>query len=319
MKLAIIGNGNIVHAALTALQEIKDIEVHALCVRPQSIEKGEKLQSKYFIPYLYTDYEEVLNNPNIDFVYIGIINIMHYQYARLALLHGKNVIIEKPSCIKSSEIQEIVAIAKEKQLFLFEAVTFLHQDYFKHIKAVLPSIGRVKIIECNFSKYSSRYTQYLSGKIHPVFNPQYAGGALLDLNIYNLNFVVSLFGMPDQAFYYPVKGYNGIDTSGVAVLSYPNFVAMCAAAKDSTSPCFMQIQAENGWIKVDGSPDNLKLLTICKNDKKEEISLLSKQHRMVDEFKDFLQIYKSCDYNMMNEYLQISIQVCTLTEQFTKH
>ena len=105
------------------------------------------------------------------------------------------------------------------------------------------------------------------------FDPEFAGGTLLDLNIYNLNFVVSLWGKPDKVFYFPVSGYNGIDTSGVAILSYPTFVAECVAAKDSDSPGFMQVQGEEGWIKIEGAPDDFKALHICVGNEIRTISL----------------------------------------------
>lgn len=314
MNLAVIGNGNIVQSALSALKPLKGITVQAICVRPQSIAKGEEIQKEYDIPRLFTDYDTLLNDPDIDFVYIGIVNLLHYAYTKKALLAGKNVILEKPSCIHASEIKELAQIAVERHLYLFEAVTFLHNTFFETVRQALAKIGNVKIVQCNFSKYSSRYKQYLSGNVHPVFDPKFAGGTLLDLNIYNINFVVSLFGMPEKTVYFPVKGHNGIDTSGIAVLSYPTFVAECTGAKDSDSPGFMQIQGENGWIKIEGAPDNFKALHLCINNKLETTSLITERHRMADEFTDFLTIYEHDDFDRMRYYLGISINVCTTAE-----
>ena len=314
MNLAVIGNGNIVQSALIALKALKGITVQAIYVRAQSITKGENLQKEYGIPRLFTDYDALLNDSDIDFVYIGIVNLMHYSYTKKALLAGKNVILEKPSCVHVSEINELAQIAVERHLYLFEAVTFLHNTFFETVRQALTKIGNVKIVQCNFSKYSSRYKQYLSGNIHPVFDPKFAGGTLLDLNIYNINFVVSLFGLPEKTFYFPVKGYNDIDTSGIAVLSYPTFVAECTGAKDSDSPCFMQIQGENGWIKIEGAPDDLKALHICINHKLEITSLITDRHRMADEFTDFLSIYEHDDFDRMKYFLNISINVCSVAE-----
>ena len=315
MNLALVGNGNIVHSALEALQSVDGINVHALCVRAQSESKGKALQQKYAIPVLYTDYEMLLNDADIDAVYIGIVNLLHYEYAKKALSAGKHVIVEKPSCVHSEEIRELAALAMSDNLFLFEAVTFLHADFFRHLQDALPQIGKIKIVQCNFSKYSSRYNQYLDGVVHPVFDPACAGGTLLDLNIYNLNFVISLFGKPQDAVYYPVMGYNGVDTSGIAILSYPSFVAECTAAKDSSSPGFMQVQGEKGWIKIEGEPDNLKALHICIDNKVRTISFVTEKHRMVDEFSDFLMMYEKQDVGRMKHFLDISVCVCEVAEK----
>ena len=315
MNLAIVGNGNIVHSALDALRSIDGINVRAICVRKQSELKGKALQQQYGIPSLYTDYDKLLESNDIDFVYIGIVNLKHYEYTKKALMANKNVILEKPSCIQASQARELANMALNNNIYLFEAVTFLHAGFFSTLRNALPSIGKIKIVQCNFSKYSSRYTQYLNGDIHPVFNPEYAGGTLLDLNIYNLNFVVSLWGKPDKAVYFPVLGYNGIDTSGVAILSYPTFVAECTAAKDSDSPGFMQVQGEKGWIKIEGAPDDFKALHICVGKEIQTISLADGRHRMEDEFKDFLSIYNNQDFNRMKHFLDISIQVCEVAEQ----
>ena len=69
-----------------------------------------------------------------------------------------------------------------------------------------------------------------------------------DLNVYNINIVIGLFGEPLTTAYYANRGHNGIDTSGTMVLSYPTLTATCTAAKDSSSPSFTIIQGEKGWI-----------------------------------------------------------------------
>ena len=76
----------------------------------------------------------------------------------------------------------------------------------------------------------------------------------------------------------------------------------------------MQIQGENGWIKIEGAPDNFKALHLCINNKLETTSLITERHRMADEFTDFLTIYEHDDFDRMRYYLGISINVCTVAE-----
>ena len=286
MKLGIVGNGMIVHTALDALQHVSDITLEAICVRPNSLETGLQLKDDYSINKVFTSYEEFLNDADIDFVYIGIINSLHFDYAYQALMAGKNVI-----------------------LFLFEAVTFLHASFFKEIQSLLPRIGNVKLVQCNFSKYSSRYSDYIKGIVHPVFDPQQYGGTLLDINVYNINFVAALLGLPRQVHYYANHGANGVDTSGILLLEYDGFIASCASAKDSSSPGFMMIQGDKGYMAVYGNPNHLEMLEVSLEDTFYKKDLRDTKNRMIDEFEDFLHIYQQRDWQKMKHYLDISIMV----------
>lgn len=84
----------------------------------------------------------------------------------------------------------------------------------------------------NYTQYSSRYDAFLEGKIAPVFDPNKDGGALMDLNIYNIHLLAALFGLPDKVQYY-ANMQKGVDTSGILHLSYPDKQASLTASKDS--------------------------------------------------------------------------------------
>lgn len=96
MKLGVVGNGMIVNRLLEDTRHLTDVEVRALCVREQSLDKGRQLADRYHIREIYTEYPVFLTRTDIDTVYIGIISSMHYVYAKEALKAGKNVICEKP-------------------------------------------------------------------------------------------------------------------------------------------------------------------------------------------------------------------------------
>ena len=134
MKLAFIGTGKIIADALFAIEPIKEIEKTAIFARPHSKEKAEAFAKQYNIAEVYTDYEKLLTETAADTVYIGLINSAHYSYAKQALLHGKNVILEKPFTGFYNEAQELQQIAEENKLFIFEAVTVLHNEVFYEMK-----------------------------------------------------------------------------------------------------------------------------------------------------------------------------------------
>lgn len=309
MKLAVIGSGMIVPTALEALRQVHTIEVSAIYVRPHSEERGRLLARQFGIPAVFTDYQQLLEQPQIDFVYIALANVAHYEYARQALLAGKHVIVEKPITATLEEARQLASLALERHLFLFEAVTTLHNSNMDAIVEQLPRIGRLHLVQCNYSQYSSRYDRYLNHDVAPAFDPKCAGGALMDLNVYNLNFVVRLFGKPSSSHYYANLGYNGVDTSGVVVMRYDGYTAVCAAAKDSGSPSHCTLQGERGWLRVIGTPNELSSFELCVDGKTVSYSMNKYQHRMVQEFEDFSNWFAQGDYERVRDYLNQSLMV----------
>ncbi|ADY84367.1 hypothetical protein [Lactobacillus delbrueckii] len=93
----------------------------------------------------------------------------------------------------------------------------------------LQLLGPVHVVSLNYTQYSSRYDRFLAGDISPAFNPRLGGGALLDLNVYNIHLAVSLFGAPLDVHYFP-NLQKGVDTSGVLVLAYDDKQASLTAA-----------------------------------------------------------------------------------------
>lgn len=318
MNLAICGTGLIVNeGALPALKEVPEISKTAIFARPHSKDKAEKLAEDFSIKKVYTDYEELLKDEEINFVYIGLINSVHYEYAKKALLAEKNVIVEKPFATTSKEVEEIKNLAEEKNLYVFEAITTLNLPNFSAIKEKLPQLGKIRAVTANFSQYSSRYDKYLQGEVAPAFDPKKFGGALYDLNIYNLNFIVGLFGEPDEVNYTANIGFNGVDTSGIVVMKYKNFFASAVAAKDSDSPSYAIIQGEKGYIKTLGKPNELQgfEINLRGSDKVEKISLNKFSHRMTHEFKRFVKIYNKKDFSTMQKGLETSLAVMKTAEK----
>ena len=315
MKLGIIGTGVIVSEALEALRQVETIHCVAIWARSHSKDKALALADQYKIPKVYTDYAEMLCDLELDVVYIGIINSQHYSYVKQALLAGKHVIVEKPFTSTSKEAQELVTLAKHKNLFLFEAVTLLHLPNFTAIKKALPELGEIKMVQCNYSQYSRRYGKYMQGEVLPAFDPKLSGGALYDINIYNLNFVIGLFGTPKEVHYMANIGFNGIDTSGVLTLKYDGFAAVCVGAKDSVSPSLLTIQGTQGYIRVHGAPNTLESFTLSVEEQEVTNNENLYEHRMVHEFIAFEEVYRRQDLLRCYAYLEQSLQVMAVANQ----
>lgn len=318
MKVGILGSGKIVLTALAAMQQIPHVTCEALFVREQSRIKGEELQQNYEIARLYTDLNDFLADDLIDVIYIAVINNLHYEYAKTALLAGKHVICEKPFTSNAAEMAELVTIARQKGLFLFEAITLLHSPNYQYIQSQLPHIGAPKLIQANYSQYSSRYPDYANGIVQPAFDPSLSGGALYDINIYNVHFVVGLLGQPKSIQYTANIGFNGIDTSGVLVLVYDECIAVCGGAKDSQSPNFAMIQGTEGYLRLTSAANIAAGVETSIHGKTELLNFNLHENHMVNEFETFADIWAQQDHQRCEQLLshsEIVMQILTTARQ----
>lgn len=309
MKIGIVGNGMIVGMFLHDAAVVKHADVISLCVRPHSLEKGQKIAEEYKIPLIETNYETFLSNPEIETVYIGISNLVHFEYAKKALEAGKHVICEKPFTVNSTEAKELATIAKKRHLFIWEAFIIPYLPAYSTVRSAVSRVGNVKLVQCNYSKISSRYAQYLSGVVLPAFDLSLAGGALYDLNIYNLHFTIGLFGKPKAAHYYPTKGHNGVDTSGIAVLEYENFNAVCCAAKDSSSPSGFIIQGDAGTLRGEGSVSTLAKVCYFDQSKETTLAEFDGKIKLSYELEEFIRQFENGDLDSCYQMLEHSVAV----------
>ena len=314
MKLAVLGTGKIVQEFLPMIQQVTDVELVALLSTPRSLDKAKEMQAQYQVQEVYTDYETLLGNATIDTVYVALPNHLHYQYTKAALLQGKNVICEKPFTLNAQQLQELIQIATEKRLILLEAITNQYLNNFLQIKKDLAQLGKIKIVECNYSQYSSRYDAFKEGKILPAFNPQKGGGALMDINIYNIHFVVGLFGKPEKVQYL-ANIERDIDTSGILVLDYEAFKAVCIGAKDSTAQIRSVIQGTDGSIEVLGATNEMPRYERRSKTEIEAVNVNLDKHRMYQEFEKFTEVIDQKDLAFALEQLNHSLTVMQVVDQ----
>lgn len=314
MKLAVLGTGKIVQEFLPMIQQVTDVELVALLSTPRSLDKAKEMQAQYQVQEVYTDYETLLGNATIDTVYVALPNHLHYQYTKAALLQGKNVICEKPFTLNAQQLQELIQIATEKRLILLEAITNQYLNNFLQIKKDLAQLGKIKIVECNYSQYSSRYDAFKEGKILPAFDPQKGGGALMDINIYNIHFVVGLFGKPEKVQYL-ANIERDIDTSGILVLDYGAFKAVCIGAKDSTAQIRSVIQGTDGSIEVLGATNEMPRYERRSKTEIEAVNVNLDKHRMYQEFEKFTEVIDQKDLAFALEQLNHSLTVMQVVDQ----
>lgn len=260
LQLAVLSTSRIVEEFLQHLAEMPEVSVQALCCRPQSAEKARAWATQYGIPQVFTDEDTCYRAGGFDAVYIGTANHLHYSAARRALQAGYSVILEKPFTGTAAEARELYALADQKGVMLLEAITTYYLPQFAFLRRELQKIGPVRGAMASFCARSRRYDDFLRGIWNTTFDPACQGGALGDMNVYNLHLLVGLLGMPERAEYRPSRAENGIDTAGLALLDYGEVTAAALAAKDSDSVNGAVIQGPGGRLVVEGGTNALPVV-----------------------------------------------------------
>ena len=315
MNLSIVGAGMIVKDFLSFSHELPEIKLEAIVAR--NIENLKNLQNTYNIKQIYTDLDECLSSPRIDTIYVAVPNNLHYSVAKKALEAGKNVICEKPFTLNYHETVELFELAESKNLILIEAITNQYLPNYLEIKENLSQIGNIRLVECNFSQLSSRYEAFKKGIIAPVFDKNQGGGVLGDLNIYNIHFVVGLFGAPKNSEYYP-NIVREVDTSGILILEYDEFKVVCIAAKDTYNNSYANIQGDKGLIKVIGTLNEVPNYIIKNNEVEMKVNKNIHKHRMYSEFKNFIDVIDNKDFDFMQKQKKHSLAVMEILDKSRK-
>jgi len=317
INVGIIGAGFIVPHFINGVNEVGGYHLRSIMSIESDREKLEELKNTYNIDTFTTNIDTFLNDDQLDVVYIGCPNSFHYGYAKSALEHGKHVIVEKPFCAYLKEAKELVELARSKKLFIFEAITVHTLPNYVLTKTLLDKLGDIKLVEFNFSQYSSRYDKFKQGVTLPVFNPKLQGGALMDLGVYNIHFATGLFGMPKSLSYH-ANIEKGIDTSGVLILNYPTFKVVSIAAKNCKAPLSVSIQGDEAYIKSDEA-SSIYTHFVLQPNKGEGQHFENKEHDCYYyEYKEFARIFNEKDYEAIEKCYKQSLMVVEILEKARK-
>lgn len=245
MKIGIIGAGNIAGIMAATLQQLKDAECYAIASR--DIKRANAFADKYGFERAYGSYADMLSDPYVELVYIATPHSHHYEHIKMCLNHGKHVLCEKAFCANADQAKEVLLMAEDKGLLLAEAIWTRYMPMRDLINKVLKSgiIG-------NATSLSANLGYPLIGKSR-LIRPELAGGALLDLGVYVLNFASMVFGDDiDSVAANCVKLDSGVDAQENIMLTYKDgrMASLYATMLAQTDRRGM-INGTSGYIEVE--------------------------------------------------------------------
>lgn len=234
-RWGILGTGKIAH---TFAQALKGNENSVLvAVGSRTLERAQAFAEEFGVERAYGSYEELAKDESLDIIYIATPMSAHHDDAILCLNSGRNVLCEKSLALNTAQAEEMTAIAKEKDLFFMEAMWMKLRPTFMKVKQWINDgrIGKVQYIKADFNNYIPYDAN------DRLFRADCGGGALLDLGVYPLTFVMALLGEPEDIYTRAHMGKDGVDLSNTVILTYPDG---CYA---DTSSGF-EVQDKNGAV-----------------------------------------------------------------------
>lgn len=294
IKFGIIGTNWITESLINAAKQVEDFSLTAVYSR--TADRAAEFAAKFNIPNTYNSIEEMVQSDEIDAVYIASPNSLHAEQAILCMNHGKHVLCEKPMASNIVEAQAMIAAAKKNQVLLMEALKTTFIPNFTIIKEHLHKIGPIRRYFANFCQYSSRYNAYKEGTVLNTFNPAYSNGSLMDIGVYCLYPLVSLFGEPIKIQANGLMLESGVDGQGSIILQYEDMEALVMYSKISDSQLPNEIQGEKGRIVINKISSPSQVQIIYNDGTVEDITQPQKENTMYYEVKEFIDLLHNQKY-----------------------
>lgn len=249
LRWGVLGCGVIANEMAAAL-ELQGRHLEAIANRTRS--KADAYAEKYGVPKVYDTFEELLADPDIDAIYITTPHNTHITFLRQALVAGKHVMCEKAITLNSEELACANALAKENGVVLLDACTVLHMPLYKELarRAQAGDFGEVGLAQLNFGSYKEWDMN------NRFYNPNLAGGAMLDIGIYALT-VARLFlaSNPTERVSLMNPAPTGVDvSSGLVCRNSEGQLVVCSLSLHCKQPKRATICADKAYIEIDEYP-----------------------------------------------------------------
>ena len=258
-RWGILGTGYIANLFAEGLTAAEDAETMAVGSRAQAT--ANAFGAKWNIPHRHKSYEALVNDPEIDVIYVSTPHPYHYEHTRLCLSAGKSVLVEKPFAMNARQAREMIELARKKGLFLMEAMWTRFLPAMLRVRQWIADgeIGEVELVRANLSFTTDFDPQ------SRLFAPELGGGALLDVGIYPISFASLILGKPRTINSTACLGKTGTDDRSAYLFGYDGGkAALLSSAVRLTVPVEADIIGTKGYIKIHQSWINPRTVTLAK-------------------------------------------------------
>lgn len=245
----IIGTGNITEWFLEGARQDSRFEASAIYSRTE--ERGREFAAAHGIKQHYTSLDRMLDNPDIQAVYIASPNYAHARQAIKCMERGRHVLCEKPMASNVREVRLMTEAARRNGVLLMEAMIATLNPNFGRLRENIGRVGAVRRYFASYCQYSSRYDRYKQGELPNAFNPELSNGAVMDIGIYTIYPMVALFGRPQTISAAGILLESGTDGQGAVNFTYPGMNATVMYSKIANSYLPVEIEGEAGNLTAD--------------------------------------------------------------------
>jgi predicted dehydrogenase len=248
LRWGIIGTGGIAKIFLNDLRLIDEGEVVAVGSRSRA--SADAFADEFEVPHRFGTYDELVRDPDVEAVYVATPHPMHHDNVILALDQGKHVLVEKAFTMNAHEARDIVARAKEKQLFLMEAMWTRFLPHVVALRELLAAdaLGPIVSVEADHGQWFEPDPNFR------LFAPELGGSALLDLGIYPVSFASMILGTPKRIVALVDPAFTGVDAQTSMLFGYESgahaILTCTSRALSATRAC---ITGEKARIEIDGN------------------------------------------------------------------
>ena len=220
LKVGIIGAGWIAEKAAITLNGLTQCDCYAIASR--TLEKAEAFATQWQMEKAYGSYTELINDPDVDLVYVATPHSHHYDVTKEALLAGKPCLVEKAFMANHRQAKEIVDLSRERKVFLAEAIWTRYQPAVKMVRDLISSgrIGTPRLVTATLG--------YSMGEKPRIMRADLCGGALLDLGVYALNFV-RMFCVTTEGKSTEIVSIDGHSVNSATGMDITNAITMVLA------------------------------------------------------------------------------------------
>ncbi|MCR0523956.1 Gfo/Idh/MocA family oxidoreductase [[Clostridium] innocuum] len=312
----IVGTGWIAHEMGEALHKLHH-EIYGVC--DISLEKAQSYANEFQVSHAFASMQDMLEDEQLDIVYVATPHNLHYECIRAALQQGKHVFCEKVITVNEAQLREVKQLAKEKQLILMEGMTLYHMPLFKEVKHRINQgeIGSVKLVQVNFGSCK----EY---DIHNrFFSKELAGGALLDIGVYAVSFArYFLSSKPDVILTTCNYFETGVDEeSGILMKNKEGQLVVSALTMRAKQPKRGVIAGEKGYIEIENYPRGERaVITYTEDGRKEELCIGKTADTLLYEVMDMeAYVKQSSDEGLLELSMDVTALLSSIRNQWGFH